>query len=168
MRSALYYTSMDSAVGEFSMASIGRGLCYLGLTGGQDRLEQLAQKMGRVLLREPNRFHEEIEQLTNYLEGTLRAFDLALDLSQGTRFQQQVWEAARRIPYGQVRTYAELARSIGRPKAARAVGSALGRNPVLVVVPCHRVLRSDGGLGGFAAGLGVKRALLRLEGHEFH
>jgi methylated-DNA-[protein]-cysteine S-methyltransferase len=165
MPPTLCYDWMDSPLGKFSMASTEQGLCYLSLTGGQDRLEQLGEKMGHVLLSEPNRFHEVIEQLTDYMEGTLRAFDLALDLSQGTRFQQQVWEAAQSIPYGQVRTYAELARSIGRPKAARAVGSALGRNPLLIVVPCHRVLRSDGGLGGFAAGLEVKRALLRLEGH---
>ena len=168
MPSMLYYDWMDSPLGKFSMARTEQGLCYLSLTGGQDRLEQLAQRMGRVLSSEPHRFHEVIEQLMGYLAGNLRTFDLALDLSQGTRFQQQVWEAAQNIPYGQVRTYGELARSIGRPKAARAVGSALGRNPVLIVVPCHRVLRSDGGLGGFAAGLVVKRALLRLEGHKSH
>ena len=166
MRPILHYTSIGSALGEFSAATTERGLCYLSLTGGQGRIERLAQKMGRVLSREPNLFHQVTEQLTSYLEGNLRVFDLALDLSQGTQFQQQVWEAAQKILYGQMRTYGELARSIGKPKAARAVGSALGQNPVLIIIPCHRVLRSDGGLGGFAAGLEVKRALLRREGHE--
>jgi methylated-DNA-[protein]-cysteine S-methyltransferase len=82
-----------------------------------------------------------------------------------TQFQRRVWLATRQIPYGDVRSYGEIARAIDSPHAARAVGQALGRNPLLIVVPCHRVLRSDGDLGGFGAGLGKKRALLTLEGY---
>ena len=88
---------------------------------------------------------------------------MPLDLSAGTQFQQQVWQALRTIPRGETRSYAWVARQIGRPKAARAVGAACGANPVLLLVPCHRVVASDGTLGGFSCGLPLKRRLLALE-----
>lgn len=106
------------------------------------------------------------EQLGEYFRGERRKFALPLDLSAGTVFQQEVWRAAIEIPYGQPISYGDFAARIGRPNAARAVGGALGRNPLLIVVPCHRVVRSDGSLGGFGAGLPVKRALLELEGYH--
>lgn len=101
-----------------------------------------------------------------YFDGDRAAFGFELDLSLGTAFQRAVWDAARRIAYGQVRTYGDLAAAVGRPGGGRAVGQALGRNPVPLLVPCHRVVRSDGSLGGFSAASGVrmKRAMLRLEG----
>jgi methylated-DNA-[protein]-cysteine S-methyltransferase len=105
-------------------------------------------------------------QLAAYLRGELQDFDLTLDLRAGSDFDQKVWAATRRIPYGAVLSYGQLAAEIGLPGGARAVGGALGRNPVLVVVPCHRVLRAGGGLGGFGAGLPLKRALLAHEGYR--
>ena len=102
------------------------------------------------------------EQLTAYLEGELRAFTVAVDL-RGTPFQLAVWRALQRIGYGEVRSYAVLAAEIGRPRAVRAVGAANGANPVPIVVPCHRVVGSRGGLTGYAGGLGLKERLLRLE-----
>ena len=98
------------------------------------------------------------------LRGERAGFDLALDLGGGTPFQQAVWQALLRIPRGQTASYVALARSIGKPQAVRAVGAAVGRNPLSVVVPCHRVLGSDGSLTGYAGGLERKQALLRLEG----
>ncbi|MBF9267319.1 methylated-DNA--[protein]-cysteine S-methyltransferase [Paracidovorax cattleyae] len=103
-------------------------------------------------------------QLREYLEGRRSRFDLPLDLSAGTAFQRDVWQALVEIPHGAVTSYAGLARALGRPLAMRAVGAAVGRNPVSVIVPCHRVLGSDGTLTGYAGGLPRKTALLRLEG----
>lgn len=105
-------------------------------------------------------------QVEAYLSGDRKHFDLPLDLSAGSAFQQQVWEATAAIPFGQVRSYGEIARQIGVPKGARAVGGALGRNPVPIIVPCHRVLRSDGQLGGFGLGIDTKRRLLAIEGRS--
>ncbi len=104
------------------------------------------------------------QELQEYLSGQRRSFSVPVDLSACPAFQQQGLAACREVPAGAVVPYAELARRIGRPHAARAVGMALARNPVPVVVPCHRVVRGDGGLGGYLAGLAWKRRLLQLEG----
>lgn len=101
-------------------------------------------------------------QLDAYFAGDLRAFDLPTDLG-GTPFQRAVWARLRAVPYGETTTYAEIAAQLGRPKAVRAVGAAVGQTPVAIVVPCHRVLGSDGALTGYAGGLQRKRALLALE-----
>ncbi|MCX7556694.1 methylated-DNA--[protein]-cysteine S-methyltransferase [Xanthomonadaceae bacterium JHOS43] len=102
-------------------------------------------------------------QLAEYFTGVRRAFDLALDLSHGTPAQQHVWKALLAIPYGSTTSYAALATSMGRPTAARSVAAAIGRNPLSIIVPCHRVLGSDGSLTGYAGGLQRKQALLELE-----
>ncbi|MHB1357316.1 MAG: methylated-DNA--[protein]-cysteine S-methyltransferase [Anaerolineae bacterium] len=104
-------------------------------------------------------------QLTEYLHGRRRTFDLFLDWTGATEFSKHVWQAARQIPFGQTISYSALAHEIGSLKAQRAVGHALGSNPLPIFVPCHRVLRSDGGLGGFRLGLDIKRSLLALEGY---
>jgi len=103
-----------------------------------------------------------IAELEAYGEGELKSFDLALDL-RGTSFQLRVWQALREIPYGEVRTYGQLAASLGQPSASRAVGGANGRNPIPLIVPCHRVVASDG-IGGFTGGLAWKERLLAHEG----
>lgn len=103
-------------------------------------------------------------QLAEYFAGTRTHFELPLDLQLGTPFQQSVWQALLAIPPGRTTSYAELGRRLGRPTAARAVGAAVGRNPVSIVVPCHRVLGTAGALTGYAGGLERKSALLRLEG----
>ncbi len=104
------------------------------------------------------------QRLRRYFDGHPVEFTDALDISSSTPFQQRVWQAARRIPWGQTRSYQWIASEIGQPGAARAVGQALGRNPLPVIIPCHRVLASNGNLGGFSGGLEVKKRLLRLEG----
>jgi methylated-DNA-[protein]-cysteine S-methyltransferase len=107
---------------------------------------------------------EAVAQLAAYFAGERTAFDLPLDLQAGTPFQQSVWQALLAIPPGGTTSYSELGRRLGRPQAARAVGAAVGRNPISIVVPCHRVLGTGGALTGYAGGLERKTALLRLEG----
>lgn len=102
------------------------------------------------------------EQFNAYFAGRLRTFELPL-AARGTEFQQQVWQALTRIPYGQTRSYADIAETIGNPKAVRAVGAANGRNPLAIIVPCHRVIGRDGSLTGYAGGLAIKQFLLNLE-----
>ena len=104
-------------------------------------------------------------QLDEYFARLRQRFDLPLDLSGGTPFQRAVWQALLTIPLGRLGVYGELARQLGRPHAVRAVGSAVGRNPVSIIVPCHRVIGANGSLTGYAGGLDRKRALLALEGH---
>ncbi len=104
-------------------------------------------------------------QLADYFAGRRRTFDLPLDF-RGTDFQKSVWSALLAIPFGETRSYGDIARAIGRPSASRAVGAANGRNPISIVAPCHRVIGSNGALTGFAGGLEAKAWLLRLEGHE--
>jgi len=106
--------------------------------------------------------HETIQQLTEYFEGKRKAFDVPL-LLRGTPFQLECWTALQRIPYGATATYGEIARSIGRPAAVRAVGAANGANPIPIIVPCHRVIGSNGSLTGFGGGIDVKRWLLEFE-----
>jgi methylated-DNA-[protein]-cysteine S-methyltransferase len=105
---------------------------------------------------------EAARQLDEYFSGRRRQFDLPLDL-EGTEFQQRVWKAVSGVPYGQTRSYAQIATTIGSPAAVRAVGAANGANPVAIIVPCHRVVASGGGLGGYGGGLELKRRLLALE-----
>lgn len=103
--------------------------------------------------------------LARYLRGESTDFaKIPLDLDHATPFERRVYEATKRIPFGKVATYGQIARAIGEPNASRAVGQALGKNPIAIVIPCHRVVASDGKLGGFSAGLSYKRRLLRLEG----
>ena len=115
-------------------------------------------------VRSPQLYADLAARLKAYFSGERVDFPELLDLAGATPFQREVWETARFIPYGEVRSYGWVAARIGRPKAARAVGQALGRNPLPVIIPCHRVLAGDGSLGGFSGGLEMKRLLLKLEG----
>ena len=110
------------------------------------------------------RLREAQAQLTGYLAGTRRTFNLSLDLSQGTSFQRKVWRTLRRISYGRLRSYQWVALRVGGTRYARAVGNAVGANPVPIVIPCHRIVAQDASLGGFSGGLPTKRKLLTLEG----
>jgi len=103
------------------------------------------------------------QELREYFAGRRRTFTVKLDL-EGTEFQRKAWDAMRKIPFGETISYGDQARKVGKPKAYRAVGSANGKNPIPIIVPCHRVLASDGSLGGYSLGLSMKRRLLALEG----
>lgn len=145
---------------------IGRVL----LAGDADVLRRVYFQSGPRPLRRPadwepreRLFREAVRQLNAYFAGTLKAFDLPLAID-GTPFQATVWRTLQTIPYGRTWSYGELARRIGRPEASRAVGAANGRNPIPIIIPCHRVIGSNGALTGFGGGLPIKRRLLSLEG----
>ena len=151
----------DSPLGPIVLAATDRGLAGLWFEGQRHWPAALAQWPAQpdhpVLVRAR-------AQLDDYFAGRLQAFDLPLDLPLGTPFQAKVWAALCAIPHGQTLSYAALSLLIGAPAAVRAVGAAIGRNPVGIVVPCHRVLGKAGALTGYAGGLERKTALLRLEG----
>jgi O-6-methylguanine DNA methyltransferase len=148
-------------------ADAGHGLCWLSLRGDREAslsaLEHWRAKHapGAEVVESHDLLPEVARQLEDYVAGRRECFDVALD-ERGTAFQRQVWAALRRIPFGRTVTYGELAEQLGRPGAARAVGTANGSNPIPIVTPCHRVVARDG-LGGFAGGLELKRRLLGLE-----
>lgn len=152
-----YYTRVKSPVGQLYLASRGGLLCSL-----------LFDPRGGILPSGPewkesgSPFGEVLRQLEAYFAGELSVFDIPL-LLEGTPFQRAAWKELQKIPYGETITYGEQARRMGRPKAARAVGGANGRNPVAIVIPCHRVIGSGGRLTGFGGGLDIKQKLLRLE-----
>ena len=161
----VHTAEFDTPVGSMLCATTGRGLAYLRLprASGRGFAGWLRRNAPDAELRTgfaPNK--AAVQQVLEYLDGKRTAFDLALDL-RGTDFQLRVWEELLAIPYGETRTYAGLARSIGEPGAARAVGTANGANPIAIVVPCHRVVASGGKLGGYGGGLPLKRKLLALE-----
>jgi O-6-methylguanine DNA methyltransferase len=147
------------AVTESGICRLGLGLeeqAFISSLQLQHPLYTWEKRLDEPLLKEACR------QLTAYFHRECRGFDLPLDL-RGTDFQLQVWAALRRIPFGQTRTYGEIAREIGSPNATRAVGGANHENPVAIIVPCHRVVAANGKLGGFACGLDYKRLLLDVE-----
>ena len=162
----LYYTSLATDLGEIALGATEQGLCRLSFGAADDAWrEHLCMTWQQDIESGQAQLADAIGQLREYLSGERDAFDLGLDLSQGTIFQQAVWRTTMTIPYGQVYSYGQVAALMAKPRAARAVGNALGRNPVPVIVPCHRVVTADGSLGGFSIGLPLKRALLRIEGH---
>jgi len=158
----MYYCYVDSPIGELLLAGDDAGLAVIGFPKGSMRRNP-----------EPDWIFNERKlatarrQLREYFAGKRREFDLPLHLS-GTEFQVSVLKALQEIPYGETVSYGEIARRIGRPKAVRAVGAANGRNPLPIVVPCHRVIGSTGDLTGFGGGLDTKEALLRLEAENTH
>ena len=131
-------------------------------SSSQEALEQLGDRTNHAT-RSPDLFDDLMERFRSYFSGHKTTFPDKLDFSGATPFQREVWQATRLIPYGETRSYAWVANHIRRPRAVRAVGQALGRNPLPVIVPCHRVVASDGKLGGFSGGVEMKRRLLFLE-----
>ena len=160
------YTTTDSPFGPLLLAATPRGLVRVGLPN-QDRdelLVDLARRVSPRVLEAPAPLDEARRKLDLYFEGRLTDFDLPVDWRLSKDFRRRVLRAIARIPYGQTRSYTQMATSAGNERAVRAAGSACGTNPIPVVVPCHRVLRSGGALGGYGGGLPMKEALLRLEG----
>ena len=157
---------IETPIGTMRLASTERGLAYVELphASGRGLDGWLRRCLPGAPVEEgfaPNR--AAARQLLEYLEGKRTEFDLPLD-PRGTAFQCRVWTALAALPYGETSSYADIARSIGRPKAVRAIGLANGANPVAIVVPCHRVIGADGSLAGYGAGVERKRWLLKLEG----
>ena len=159
------YDYADSPVGRLLVAASDRGLCMISYDPEPDReLEWLAASFGARVLRSPGPVDTARRELDEYFEGDRHEFDLPVDLRPLPEFQRAVLTELVRVPYGHVDTYGGLARRIGKPQAARAVGGALNRNPIPIVVPCHRIVGSGGRLTGYAGGLERKQALLGLEG----
>ena len=154
------YDVTESPVGELFLATTERGLCRISYRiEGQD--EELARLFGVRVLRTP--LDAVRRELDEYFEGDRREFDLPLDLRVAP-FHEAVLHELARVPYGRTETYGSLAAKVGRPRAARAVGTVMNRNPIPIVLPCHRIVGANGSLTGYAGGLHVKRALLELEG----
>jgi methylated-DNA-[protein]-cysteine S-methyltransferase len=159
------YTSADSPFGTLLLATTPRGLIRVGLPNqdSDELLGELAARVSPRVLEAAAPLDEARRELELYFEGKLTDFELPLDWQLSKDFRRRALRAISRIPYGQTRTYTQIATSAGNERAVRAAGSACGSNPIPVVVPCHRVLRSSGGLGGYAGGLPMKEALLSLE-----
>ena len=162
------YATLDSPVGKLLLAVTPRGLVRLAyLEGGEDEadvLEQLATKVSPRVLAAPARLDDPRRELDQYFTGRRRDFDLPLDWQLTRGFARRVLEATSRIPYGSTTTYKSVAAEAGNERAFRAAGNALGSNPIPIIVPCHRILHSGGGLGGYTGGLDRKRVLLAVEG----
>jgi AraC family transcriptional regulator of adaptative response/methylated-DNA-[protein]-cysteine methyltransferase len=160
----VYYTVVACALGHALVAMTARGVCRVILGDDPDALRAMLQEelFAATLIVDDAAVREVAQAVVNAASGAAMSTPLPLDL-RGTAFQQRVWRELTRIPRGETITYAELARRVGSPGAVRAVGSACGANPAAVVVPCHRVLRSDGALGGYRWGLERKAALLEAE-----
>lgn len=160
------YTSTDSPFGPLLLATTNRGLVRVGLPN-QDAdglLVELANRVSPRVLEAPSRLDPVRRELDLYFEGKLEHFELTLDWRLSKDFRRKVLRAIARIPYGQTRSYTQMATSAGNERAVRAAGTACGSNPIPIVVPCHRVLRTSGALGGYGGGLPMKEGLLRLEG----
>jgi methylated-DNA-[protein]-cysteine S-methyltransferase len=154
------YDVIPSPIGDLLVAATERGLCRIAFHGdGFD--DALAHRFGVRVLRAP--LDPVRRELDEYFEGRRRSFDLALDLRVAP-FHEQVLHELARVPYGRTETYGGLAAKVGRPRAARAVGTVMHHNPIAIVLPCHRIVGANGSLTGYAGGLDRKRALLQLEG----
>jgi len=162
----LAFAEVDSPLGTLLAVATPAGLVHLGYPNRprEAQLEVLAARVSPRIVEAPAALDRVRRQLDEYFTGRRRRFELELDWQLTTGFVRAVLERTAAIPFGQTRTYGEIAAAAGSPRAFRAAGSALGANPIPIVVPCHRVLRSGGALGGYGGGLDVKRELLELEG----
>ncbi len=152
----MQYRTIDSPIGPLTLAGRGGVLSHLRM------VDQTYEPSRADWSPDPKSFDDIVEQLAAYFAGDLTDFDIRLDLA-GTGFQQRVWKALLTIPYGETRSYGQIAQQIGAPGSARAVGLANGHNPIAIVVPCHRVIGAGGSLTGYGGGLDRKRTLLDLE-----
>jgi methylated-DNA-[protein]-cysteine S-methyltransferase len=161
--SNIVYAECTSSQGNLYLAATARGLAGMWFTD-QRHLPDVSSWQRHNDVGQLSILKDAQQQLQGYFEGQLQQFDLPLDLSAGTAFQQSVWQALLKIPFGKTTSYGALSSSIGKPLAVRAVGTAIGRNPIGIIVPCHRVVGADGSLTGYAGGLHRKEAFLALEG----
>jgi len=162
---SLSYIRVPAAFGAVGVFSTGRGICRITLQEStfQDFLNEAVNAFHMTPARECDPLHETARELENYFQGRIRQFRSKIDLNRMTPFQQRVLNALREIPFGAKRSYQWVAEQIGHPQACRAVGAACAANPVPILIPCHRVISKDGALGGFSAGLKIKKSLLDLE-----
>ncbi|MDQ6815819.1 MAG: methylated-DNA--[protein]-cysteine S-methyltransferase [Actinomycetota bacterium] len=159
------YATLDSPAGPLLVASTPRGLVRLAYIddGEQEVLEELSRRVSPRLLRSARKLDQPRRELDQYFAGARRQFEISLDWQLISDFGRRILSATARVPYGSVSTYRQVAAEAGSPKGARAAGNALGANPIPIVLPCHRILHADGGLGGYTGGLDRKRLLLSIE-----
>lgn len=169
MADKLYYTVFNTSRGWMGILASKAGLLAVTLPQDtrQQALDSLGEKAKQAILS-PKSFSDLAERFKAYYKGKKTTFPDKLDFSFATPFQRQVWEATRLIPYGETHSYGWVAMQIGKPLAARAVGQAVGKNPFLIIVPCHRMIAGDGSLGGFGGRLDIKQALLELEKSDMY
>ena len=164
----VFYTVFKNPIGLTGLAATKKGLIRIAnkIVGAKAFEKLLVENLGCQkfqIKKDPQYFDILIKQFQSYFKGELRSFKFPLDLRPGTHFQKKVWESLLTIPYGVTRSYKWLAKSINNPNSARAVGNANGQNPLSIVIPCHRVVRENGELGGYTGGVQIKRYLLGLE-----
>jgi O-6-methylguanine DNA methyltransferase len=157
------YTIVDTTVGWIAIVGSEAGLRRISIHDSPDVANRDIEMRFPEAIDSPSDFGDLAERLKRYAHGECVTFDDKLDFGQATSFQRAVWEATRDIPYGETRSYEWIASHIGKPKAARAVGQALNRNPFPIIVPCHRVIGKDGGLTGFSCGIDMKKRLIDIE-----
>lgn len=160
----VYYSFLDlPLLKRVFVASTIQGVCMVDfLTSEKTFLKELERRFPGEIIRDDQKNREVLSQLGKYLRGELKRFNCPL-VFKGTPFQRRVWSELAKIPYGETRSYKEIAEAIGHPKAYRAVGNTNGQNSIPLIIPCHRVIQSDGGLGGFGHGVEVKKQLLDFE-----
>ena len=161
----ILYIVFTSPFGKTGLASKQGKLIHVSpyIKNSTSYYQTLRSKYDMPITERSDLFNDLIRQFQLYFNGMLETFTCQLDLSQGTIFQQDVWNAIRRIPYGETRSYKWLADSIGVSKAYRATGNATGKNPFSIIIPCHRVIRINGNIGGYSNGISIKKYLLKLE-----
>ncbi len=160
----IYTSKLKSPFGIIYLASSDDGMVQIGLSTEEKFVVELNKKFPKAQIEENNAKNQlALQQLKDYFSGKRNDFSVPLKLA-GTEFQKKVWNELLKIPYGQTITYGEIAKNIGNPKAVRAVGLANNRNPVAIIVPCHRVIGANGKLVGYGGGLDMKESLLKLEG----
>jgi methylated-DNA-[protein]-cysteine S-methyltransferase len=164
-RRVAYYTAMRTPVGRLLVAATEAGLARVSFDANETSFAaDLRKRLKMDVIKSADKMAGIVAELEAYFAGVRHTLDVPIDLGVMTPFQRKVLMAARRVPAGRVVTYGEIAKRIGRPTASRAVGQALGRNPMPIVIPCHRVVSGGGGLGGYIGGLEIKRKLLKMEG----
>lgn len=161
----IYWSLLNHKEWKMYMAATDKGLCFVGSQNIPfDEVTSWAEKAfpGSAFEENTEKLQPYVVQITEYLDGKRKSFSISFDYN-GTEFQMAVWKALCNIPYGETKTYGDIAQHIQKPTAVRAVGAAIGKNPVLITVPCHRVIGKDGSLTGFRGGLDMKKQLLKLE-----
>ena len=154
-----YLDTLDTPLGRFQIEATETGLCGIWFPSrARDAVPSSGKNKVMTVAK---------QELSAYFAGDLTAFSVPLDW-QGTRFQESVWQALLAVPYGETVTYGDIARALGRPRSSRPVGGAVGKNPLPIIVPCHRIIGSDRSLTGFTGGLDIKIRLLELEGHSIN
>lgn len=167
-RQPYYYAEMDSPIGPLTVVQSSKGVCFIEFGAVNETSASIRAKMKKAqinaeLLADKGPLELTEKQLLSYFNGKLEIFDLPIDLI-GTKFQQMVWDKVASIPYGTTKSYKQIALEIGAPKAVRAIGGANNKNPLPIIIPCHRVIGTNGSMVGYGGGLDKKEILLKLEG----